>query len=205
MIRRREPCFNSGVRVIAIVLAAGEGRRMGGPKALLRIEGASFLARVASLLNRPGVESVVAVLGHEARRVREQALVDPCVRLVVNETYPAGMLSSILRGLDEAEALGADAALIHPVDHPLVEATTVDRVVASLREGTRIAVPRYEGRRGHPAGFAREAWWSVRAADPAVGARQVLRDHPDWVREVDGDPGAVAGIDTPEDYRRLVG
>ena len=58
--------LQSGVRVIAIVLAAGEGRRMGGPKALLRIEDTTFLARVAALLRRPGVEAVVAVLGHEA-------------------------------------------------------------------------------------------------------------------------------------------
>jgi nicotine blue oxidoreductase len=204
MIRRRGACFNSGVRLIAIVLAAGEGRRMGGPKALLRIQGTSFLARVASLLQRPGVEAVVAVLGHEAARVRRDAPVDPSVRIVVNEGYEAGMLHSIVRGLEEAEALGADAALVHPVDHPLVEPATVDRVLAALRDGARIAVPLHQGRRGHPAGFARSVWPQVRAADPAVGARQVLHEHPDWVREVEGDPGAVDGIDTPEDYRRLV-
>jgi nicotine blue oxidoreductase len=197
--------LQSGVRVIAIVLAAGEGRRMGGPKALLRIEGTTFLARVAHRLDRPGVEAVVAVLGHQARRVQEDAGLDPTVRIAVNEGHEAGMLSSILRGLDEAEALGCDAVLVHPVDHPLVGAATVDRVVASLRDGAPIAVPRHQGRRGHPAGFARATWAAVRAADPAVGARQVLRDHPDWVHEVEGDLGAVAGIDTPFDFTRLIG
>jgi CTP:molybdopterin cytidylyltransferase MocA len=82
---------------------------------------------------------------------------------------------------------------------------TVDRVVAALEEGARIAVPSYAGRRGHPAGFARRAWPALRSAAPDRGARGVLGDHPDWIVHVPGDPGCRAGIDTPEDYRRLVG
>ena len=125
--------------------------------------------------------------------------------MVVNEAYEDGMLGSVVAGLDAAEADGADAVLLHPVDHPLVGEATVDRVVEALDAGAAVAVPSYGGRRGHPGGFARRAWPALRAAPPSEGARFVLASHPDWIVHVEGDPGCVAGIDTPEDYRRLIG
>lgn len=193
------------MKIVAVLLAAGEGRRMGGPKALLRIAGTTFLARAAALLGRPGVDSVVAVLGHEADRVAAEGRVGAEVTLLVNPRYGEGMLTSVLRGLDEAEARGAQAILLHPVDHPLVDPGTVDRVVAALESGAVIAVPSHEGRRGHPAGFASAAWPALRSAPAERGARAVLADHPEWVVHVPGDPGCVAGIDTPEDYERRIG
>jgi molybdenum cofactor cytidylyltransferase len=192
------------MEIVAVLLAAGAGRRMGGPKALLRIGGESFLARGARLLARPGVASVVAVLGHEAARVAAEAAAPAGVSLVENERYEEGMLSSILRGLEEAEARRADAILLHPVDHPLVEPATVDRVVAALRAGAVIAVPTHGTRRGHPGGFARAAWPALRAAPAERGARAVLADHPEWVVHVPGDPRCVTGIETPADYERWI-
>ncbi len=195
-----------GVRIAAVVLAAGQGRRAGGPKASLRIGAATFLERAFALTAaRPGVGRVVVVLGHDAARVRAEAALPAAALVVVNEAWEDGMLGSVLAGLDAAEADGADAVLLHPVDHPLVGEETVDRVIEALRAGARIAVPSYEGRRGHPGGFARGAWAALRASPPAQGARFVLASHPDWIVHVEGDPGCVAGIDTPDDYRRLIG
>ena len=194
------------MRIAVVVLAAGRGRRMGGPKASLRIGAATFLDRAFSLTAaRPGVDRVVVVLGHDAVRVRAEAALPAAALVVVNEAWEDGMLGSVVAGLDAAEADGADAVLLHPVDHPLVGEATVDRVIEALRAGARIAVPSYGGRRGHPGGFARGAWAALRAAPPSEGARFVLASHPEWIVHVEGDPGCVAGIDTPEDYRRLIG
>jgi nicotine blue oxidoreductase len=194
------------VRIAAILLAAGQGSRIGGPKALLRIEGETFLARCARALLRPGVERLVLVLGHEAERVCAMGGVPADALRVTNAGYrEGGMLSSILRGLDAAEAIGAEAALLHPVDHPLVAQATVERVIAALQQGAAIAAPSFEGRRGHPGGFARAAWPLLRSAPKARGARAALQDHPEQVRHVAGDAGCVSGIDTPEDFERLVG
>jgi CTP:molybdopterin cytidylyltransferase MocA len=197
--------FQCRVRIAAVVLAAGRGRRAGGPKASLRIGAATFLERAVALMTRPGVDRVVVVLGHGAPRVRAQTTLPAAAVVVVNESYEEGMLGSVLAGLDAAEADGAEAVLLHPVDHPLVGEATVDRVIEALRAGARIAVPSYGGRRGHPGGFARGAWPALRAAPPSVGARAVLLSHPDWIVHVEGDRGCVAGVDTPEDYRRLIG
>jgi len=111
---------------MALILAAGSGTRIGGPKALLQIGSESFLARAARVLARPGVDAVAAVVDRQVLAAHPGA----AATLVLNPRPEDGMLSSILRGLDEAEAAGADAVLLHPVDHPLVEPATVDRVVA---------------------------------------------------------------------------
>jgi CTP:molybdopterin cytidylyltransferase MocA len=191
------------MRIVAVVLAAGEGRRVGGPKALLRAQGQSFLARTASVLSRPGIEGVLAVLGCEAKRVGDEAGLPPNVEIVVNARWREGMLGSILAGLEAAERRGAEAIMVHAVDHPFVEIETVDAVAAALAFGAWVAVPVFEGQRGHPAGFGRPSWEALRDAPPDRGARAVLADHPDWVVHLPSGPGCVEQINTPEDLARL--
>ena len=92
------------MRLWSIILAAGRGERIGGPKALLTLGGESFVARSARLLARPGIERVVAVIGHEADRVAREANLPPGVPMVVNARYGEGMLTSIQAGLEAAGA-----------------------------------------------------------------------------------------------------
>jgi nicotine blue oxidoreductase len=189
------------MRVQAIVLAAGEGRRVGGPKALLRLGEESFAGACVRALRAGGADGVIVVAGCRADEVAALLPVD--VSVVRNERWPSGMLSSALLGIDAAERAGADAVLLHPVDHPLLEPATVAGVIAALRGGAAIAVPSHAGRRGHPGGFARETWPAIRAAPEESGVRSVLRDHPWWIVHVPAGPDALAGIDTPEDLERL--
>src|SRR3989442_9294761 len=176
----RSPWFNGSVRVVAVVLAAGAGRRIGAPKALLPIGGTTFLAHVLRGLERPGVAAMVAVIGHGARRGEAEAGVPPGVALVVNPRPDDGMLGSVILGLEAAEARGAEAVLLHPVDHPFVSPATTDPLLAALAAGALIAVPSYGGRRGHPCGFARPVWAALREAPLSLGARALLADHSDW-------------------------
>src|SRR5688500_4740555 len=128
----------AGVRVAAIVLAAGQGTRIGGPKAMLAWHGRPMLAAVCALFARESVGERIVVLGHEAERVLASCPLPPSVRTVINDRHAEGMLSSILAGLAAAEGQGADAVLLHPVDHPLVEGDTVDAVVRALEDGAII-------------------------------------------------------------------
>ena len=197
------PDVPPAMRIHALILAAGRGARVGGPKALLTLEGETFLSRAARLLRRPGIERVTAVLGHEADRVRREAALPPDVGVIVNARYAEGMLTSILAGLDDAEGAGADAVLVHPVDHPLIEPGTVDAVMAALARGATIAVPSHGGRRGHPAGFARAAWTALRGATADQGARGVLARHPEWVEHVPAGEECLFGVNTNDEYERL--
>jgi nicotine blue oxidoreductase len=186
------------VRVVAILLAAGEGRRMGGPKALLRLGEATLLARGSTLFSAAGLP-VVAVLGAEAPRVRAEAGTPDGVSVVVNERWPEGMLTSVWKGLDAAEALGAEAVLLHPVDNPFVAPATIEAVAAAIAKGAAIAVPAHAGRRGHPAGFARSVWPALRRAPLDGGARAVLLAHRDLVVHVPAGPDCLVDVDTPSD------
>ena len=188
------------MKVTALIVAAGEGRRLGrGPKALLPIEGTTFLQRCIEGLLLPGVEDAVVVLGSEAERVQGACPLPQRVRLVVNPRWRDGMLSSVLVGLDAAQDGAADAVLLHPVDSPFIAATTVANVVAALEGGARVAVPSFQGRRGHPTGFARDAWPALRSAPPERGVRAVLQEHSEWVVHVEGDPGCLIDVDTSAD------
>ena len=109
------------------------------------------------------------------------------------------MLTSVWRGLDEAERDGADAILLHPVDNPFVEPATIDAVLDALAARSPIAVPSHAGRRGHPAGFARSAWLDLRNAPLEGGARTVLAARAKLVTHVPAGPDCLVDIDTPGD------
>jgi molybdenum cofactor cytidylyltransferase len=191
------------MRVAAIVLAAGEGRRMGGPKALIPLLGVTFAAAAASRFERPDLAARLVVIGAEAERVAVAARLPDGVAIVVNERWADGMLTSIWAGLDAAEALGMDAVLLHPVDNPLVAPATIGSVVDALERGAAIAVPSHAGRRGHPTGFARAAWPALRAAALDRGARAVLAERPEWVVHVPAGPDCLVDVDTPEELKAL--
>jgi nicotine blue oxidoreductase len=192
------------MRVSAIVLAAGEGRRMGGPKALARLGGTSFVAAVLRALERPDVAQRVVVVGAEAERVTAEAGLPPDVAVVVNPVWEEGMLTSVRAGLDAAQSFGSEAVLLHPVDNPLVEPETVSAVLLALAGGARIAVPSHAGRRGHPAGFARDTWPALRAVPSGAGARSVLAAHPEWVVHVAAGPDCLFDLDTPADLEQAL-
>jgi nicotine blue oxidoreductase len=189
--------LNGVMRIAAILLAAGAGQRMGGPKALADVGGRSFLEAAAARFERGDLTSPIVVLGAEAARVAACVPLPAGSRVVVNDRYQDGMLTSVWAGLDAAEACAVDAVLLHPVDNPLVAEATVSAVIKALAAGAVIAAPSHAGRRGHPAGFARAAWPALRAAPPAAGARAVLAAHPDWVVHVPAGADCLVDLDTP--------
>lgn len=192
-----------------IILAAGASSRMGRPKALLPLpDGELFLLRIAGTLRRAGLDRVIAVVGTDEAAIRAAVHPrgEPGLRLVANPAPARGQLSSLVVGLD-ALAPDDDAVLVTIVDLPLVSVDTVRRVIAGWRP-TRapIARPAHENRHGHPVVFAAELFEELRRADPALGARAVLERHRPRIVDVPiDDPGAYDDIDTPEDYRRIIG
>jgi molybdenum cofactor cytidylyltransferase len=195
-----------------IVLAAGKSSRMGRPKSLLPVEpgGESFLDRITRVLLEAGVGEVIVVLGSEASAVRAAVPWEKTARtrLVENPDYEQGQLSSLVAGLRAADRPGVRAVLVTLVDVPLVSAATVRAVLHAYRvsEGAPIVRPARRGRFGHPVIFDRRLFEELRHADPAAGAKLVVRAHSAeaWGVEVP-DPGAFISIETPQDYERYIG
>lgn len=190
-----------------IVLAAGSSSRMGRSKALLEIDGVTFLERAVETLSGGGCDPIVVVLGAgEAGGDAGDLARARGARAVENPLAGAEQIDSLRVGL-EALPAGAEAAIALPVDHPLAGVEVVAALVRTFRSsGELIVRPVYRDRPGHPVLFARAIWKEL--ADPGLarGARDVVHRHAREIRDVPIDErGVVVDIDTPGDYRREVG
>src|SRR3954451_11230381 len=203
----------------AVILAAGLSTRMGGrSKALLEIgERDTFLTRIIDAFRAAGVTEIAVVVGHEAdavraslidRGIRLQPGSDPHhrgVRLVVNPAYESGQLSSLLAGLSAIDGPDVRAMLMTLVDVPAASASTIRRVVDRYVETNAPIVRPVRGdEHGHPVLIDRRLFDELRRADPAVGAKPVIRAHVSPAGDVAvEDEGAFLDVDTPADYQRL--
>lgn len=184
-----------------LLLAAGEGRRLGVPKALLHDEaGVPNLDRVVGALFEGGCGTVTVVLGAAAEQATELLRVNgwlTCedLSVVVNDEWAEGMGSSLRRGL---ESLDAEAALVMLVDLPDVHDDAIHRF-ADLAAPDALARATYDGQPGHPVLLGRDHWAGVSAAAAGDrGARDYLDSH--HVREIPCDDVATGrDVDTPED------
>jgi molybdenum cofactor cytidylyltransferase len=185
-----------------ILLAAGESRRMGYPKPLLRVGDESFLERsVSSVL--AFVPRLIIVLGAHAGRIRPAISADSRITVVENHRWQAGQLSSLKAGLSEV-GRQADAVLVHLADHPLVHRSTFRQVIEEFAQGREaIAIARHGGKRGHPVVFARSVFQELMDAPEDVGARAVVNRDSSRVLYVEvDDPGVNLDLDTPADLGR---
>ena len=194
------------IMVVGLILAAGASSRMGQPKALLPIGDGTFVTRVCRTLLEAGVDDLVVVAGAEHHAVAaEVGAAGLRARVVENARRQEGQLSSLLAGLAVADRPGVDAVLVHLVDAPLVRPETVRAVLDAFRRThAPIVRPAVGGRHGHPVLFARRVFDDLRRADPAVGARAVVRTHAADICNVQiDDNGAWQDFDRPEDLARL--
>lgn len=195
--------------VLGLLLAAGAGRRMGSPKALLRDNaGTPFVARAIGVLLEGGCDSVLVVTGASAdeatRLLEETGWADhPAVAVVFAADWDEGMGASLRAGLSTAFGAEASSALVTLVDLPDVGADVVRRVLGQ-RSGDEDALARatYDGRPGHPVLLGRGHWAGViGSARGDTGARDYLTANPPVPVEC-GDLATGRDADTPEDLRR---
>jgi molybdenum cofactor cytidylyltransferase len=192
----------------AIVLAAGRSSRMGRAKALLPIGDAdTFLTRIVRTFLDASVDDVVVVVGHEADAIAQAfASTGLAARFVVNANYDRGQLSSLVAGLNAVDRPGVTAALVTLVDVPLVSASTV-RAVVDHHRATRAPIvrPTSGTRHGHPLLIERSLFDLLRRADPATGAKPIVRAHASAIGDLAiADEGAFTDIDTAEEYGRWI-
>jgi CTP:molybdopterin cytidylyltransferase MocA len=185
------------IRVAGILLAAGDGSRLGQPKATVELAGSTLAERGVALLRDGGADPVIVVTGAIPVEL-------PGVVSVHNPDWMTGMGSSLATGLRALEG-GAAAAVIALADQPLVGAEAVRRLIAAHASGATVAVAAYDGKPRNPVLIDRVHWPAViELATGDAGARPFLRAHPDLVTLVEcGDTGSPADIDTPEDLARV--
>jgi molybdenum cofactor cytidylyltransferase len=192
-------------RVAAIVLAAGQSRRMGAQNKLLAdIDGKPMVARTLDAVMQSAVASVTVVLGHEAEQVRA-VLADRRVTFTDNPDFEAGLSTSLKRGL-AAIPDDSDAVLICLGDMPRISADEINLLIDAFapNAGHAICVPTYRGKRGNPVLLGRRFFAEIQDVSGDAGARYLIGAYPDLVYEVAMEGDAVLlDIDTPEALARI--
>jgi molybdenum cofactor cytidylyltransferase len=198
--------------VPGIILAAGRSARMGQPKALLRIgaSGPTFVDRLIGVMLSGGAAEVLVVgRDHDAQlatEVERIAAAGSSVRLVENAHADRGQLSSVVAGVNAADRPGVRGVMVMPVDAPLVRVETIGAMLAAFdTRQAPVVRATYHGRHGHPVIFARRVFDRLRHADPAVGAKAVVRAYAGESIDLDlDDPAIVLDVDEPGDYTRML-
>src|SRR5436190_118795 len=188
-----------GPRIAALLLAAGQSRRMGSNKLLAEVEGRPMVARVAQRLLSSHARPVVAVLGNEADRV-DAVLGKLPVERVRNPVFAEGLSSSLKTGL-AALPPDIDGVLVCLGDMPLVAGRDLDRLIAAFNplEGRAIIVPTRRGKRGNPVLWAKRFIPEMAELAGDVGAKHLIGEHAELVAEVEMDSDSVlVDIDTPD-------
>jgi len=186
---------------VAIVLAAGSGRRFGGPgqlKQLESVEGRALVVHAVDVARAAGVERVIVVVGPRAEAVAA-VLTDHHVEVVVNPDHASGQASSLAAGLraaDDVEDVAVAVVLL--ADQPYIAPHVVVKVVAAALERGRVSRARYDDGPGHPVALPRDRWgWIADRVSGDAGVRQLLGELD--VVDVPVDGPAPPDVDTPAD------
>ncbi len=190
--------------ISAILLAAGESKRMGRLKQLMPFGQVTIVERAIDNLLGTTVNEIIVVVGYKADEVIHAIGTKP-VRLVLNQYYKQGMSTSIIAGLNTINSQ-ARAVMLALADQPLINSMTVNRLLDGFRQHDKgIAVPTYHGVRGHPVIFAIKYKEELLGLKGDMGGRQIIEQHPHDIVEVAVDSeGVIADIDTMSDYHSFL-
>ncbi len=169
--------------ISAILLAAGESKRMGKPKQLMPLGRTSILAQTIDNYLNSEVNEVIVVLGHRAEEAKRIMAARP-VKLAINPNYQQGMSTSIIAGLNMVDSR-ARAVVIALGDQPFIDSQTLNRLIDEFYNHDKgIVIPVYRGRRGHPVIFAIRYKDELFRLKGDIGGREIIDRYPDDVLEV---------------------
>lgn len=192
-------------KVDAIILAAGQSKRMGGRNKLLQtLHGTPVVRHIVEAVLTSRARQVIAVTGHESGAV-VAALAGLDVTFAHNPDFADGLSRSLACGID-AVADDTDGALVCLGDMPQIQSAHVDQLIAAFspKDGRSICVPVHAGRRGNPVLWAADFFSDLRAIEGDTGARHLIARYADLVSEVEVWSDAIfTDVDTPEALRRL--
>ena len=186
--------------ITAIILAAGQSKRMGQPKMLLPWGKTSVLGKVITTFRDAGVEEVIVVTGGNREHI--EALVDVSARTIFNPDFAKEeMLSSIQTGLSGLKQ-GTEAILIALGDQPQVQEGCVRQITGAFQESrASIVVPSFKMKRGHPWLVAKSLWDEILQMHSPESMRDFLNRHSEEIRYVEvGNNSILQDLDTLEDY-----
>ena len=193
------------LRIGAVLLAAGEGRRMGGvAKPLIRLQGVPLITRHLIALSGAGVDDVVVVTGYARDAVEEQVR-SFSVTLAHNEAYAEGQQGSVRVGLAALDG-SFDAVIVMLADQPLIGASDLTELIGAFkkRPAGHVVVPVVQGQRGNPIVLDGLAHAQILASETNLGCRHLIERQPELVHVHEtANTRFVTDLDTVEDLEQL--
>lgn len=193
-------------RIAAMILAAGQSRRMGPSNKLLsEIDGKAMVAHVMAAVEASRAGSAIVVTGHEDAAVRD-ALTNHNVEFIHNPDYDAGLSTSLAAGLAALPG-DVDGAVVCHGDMPRISSALINRLIDAFDPdaGHAICLPTHQGKRGNPVLWAARFFPEMQVVEGDVGARHLIVEHSDMVHEIECDDDSVLiDVDTPEALASLV-
>jgi molybdenum cofactor cytidylyltransferase len=187
--------------VAAVVLAAGSSSRMGTNKMLLELGGETVLRRAVRTAREAGLDPAVVVTGHQADRTRAQVADLDCV-LVHNDEHEVGIHTSVRAGIAGLPS-STDAAVVMLADMPFVTARMLRDLVKRYRESDApLVISTYGDVNAPPMLYDRSLFGELAVMQRRCG-KEVIARHRDEARVLRWPQGALADLDTPEDYDRI--
>jgi molybdenum cofactor cytidylyltransferase len=186
----------------AMILAAGESKRMGKPKLLLPFGEKTIIETIVETVVSSKVEKTLAILGSEREKIEEKIKNYP-VKIVYNRDFRSGMLSSVQCGFQVLPE-ETQAVLVVLGDQPKISATVINKLVDTYKSsGKGIVLPVYNKERGHPVLIDVKYRGEVENLNPEVGLRGTVYNHPEDIIEVEVETLSIfQDIDDESDYKR---
>ncbi|VAV91624.1 hypothetical protein MNBD_ALPHA01-869 [hydrothermal vent metagenome] len=204
-IKRQDKKMSTPGKIAAIVLAAGQSKRMGQEnKLLLPFEGQTVLSHVLEQVEQAGFSDTLVITGHQKDRI-EQEISRHDAKAVHNDLYEEGISSSVKLGIG-ALAKDIDAALVILGDMPNISAGILEKIIAAYDpdKGRSIIIPKHNGKRGNPILWHHEFFSDFDRLEGDMGAKILLKDYPEYISEVEIESNAIfLDMDTFEAYERL--
>ncbi|HLA10903.1 MAG TPA: nucleotidyltransferase family protein [Pyrinomonadaceae bacterium] len=189
-------------KIAAVVLAAGQCRRMNAFKPLLPFGTTSVIGACINNVREGGITKIIVVVGHRGTEII-QHLKNETVFFAVNEDHQSEMAVSIARGVEKVSADTA-AILILPADIPAVTPQVVTSIIKEWRRGAQLVMPIYAGRGGHPVLIDARFRDELLTLDRASGLRGFLESQRNLVLRINVEcPYIARDLDTWDDYRQL--
>lgn len=188
--------------ITCILLSGGLSERFGSPKALANFRGTTVVEHIQNTLLQSSCNKIIVVLGAHIREIQPSIFIHSRIHVVYNKHYNFGQTSSVQAGWREADN-ASKGVMFLPVDCPLVQASTIDRVIEQFKkDDADILIPTYQNKKGHPPIFNQRLRAKVLGLTMEQGLNSLFAEHPPQTIEIN-DPGIIKSFNTPKELSEI--
>ncbi|SHT21304.1 Putative acyltransferase [Mycobacteroides abscessus subsp. abscessus] len=197
-----------GKKIGAVVLAAGEAKRMGQPKQFLPLNGAPMFIHSIITATRSGLSPIILVVGSNEDKYRDILRGYQTVRMIKNPSYVDGMGTSLKLGI-EAVGDAVDGVMVFLADQPFVPTSVIKKMVVTFTESNEqysIIRPVYSGTDGHPIFFSSGLFSEFSGLSGDIGGKRIIKKYQNYVKKEYFESNTWGfDLDTPDDYEKALG